>query len=80
MNGEALGIRGIRDADAENYAGTEWFTAIDLNGDWETASATVISLKGDTAKVSGGGFGGFGGGRDDFGRQGGPGSRPEKNK
>ena len=30
MNGEKLGIRVVHDADAENYAGTEWFTVNDL--------------------------------------------------
>ena len=55
INGEALGIQVIRDADAESYTGSEWFTASDLNGDWDTSSATRILLNGDTAKVSGGG-------------------------
>ena len=55
MNGERLGIQVIRDADAEDYDGTEWFTANDLNGAWDDSAATVITLKGETAKVSGGG-------------------------
>lgn len=55
INGEALGIEVIRDADAEDYTGTEWFTANDLYGDWDDSGATVITLKEDTAKVTGGG-------------------------
>ncbi len=62
MNGERLGIEVVRDADAESYAGTEWFTANDLNGEWDDASATVITLQGADAKISGGGAYAYDGG------------------
>ncbi|MBR6114825.1 MAG: carbohydrate-binding domain-containing protein [Oscillospiraceae bacterium] len=55
MNGERLGITPIIDEDAEVHSGSVYFTNNDLNGDWDTASATVITLRGDTASVSGGG-------------------------
>ena len=47
MNGEKLGIEVISDTDAEAYAGSEYFTANDLNG--------VIELNGDSAKITGNG-------------------------
>lgn len=62
MNGEALGIRKIVDEDAETYAGGEWFTANDLNADWDDSSATVITLNGTEAKVSGSGAYAYDGG------------------
>lgn len=52
-NGERLGIAPVIDEDAE--AGSAYFTGNDLNGDWDASSATLITLKGDTASVSGGG-------------------------
>ena len=55
MNGERLGIQVITDADAENYAGTEHFTENDLDGAWDTGDATVITLTGDGAEISGNG-------------------------
>ena len=55
MNGEALGIRVIVDEDAEEHGGDAWFTANDRNGAWDTAGATVITLNGNSATVSGGG-------------------------
>jgi hypothetical protein len=62
LNGESLGIEVVRDTDAESYAGTEWFTANDLNGDWDDSSATYITLQGDGARVSGGGAYAYDGG------------------
>ena len=55
MNGERYGIQVIVDADAAGSAGSAWFTANELRGDWNTSADTVITLKGDTASVSGGG-------------------------
>ena len=55
MNGEALGIRVIVDEDAEEHGGDVWFTANDRDGAWDTAGATLITLNGNSAAVSGGG-------------------------
>lgn len=62
MNGEALGIEKIVDADAESYVGTEFFTANDQNGAWDTASATVIALNGSEVKITGTGAYAYDGG------------------
>ena len=51
MNGERLGIRVIRDEDAEESEASQYFTSNDQNTDW-TATAT-ITLSGETATVSG---------------------------
>ena len=53
MNGKAIGIQAIVDEDAEGYEGTEYFTANDMNGGWDTEDATVISLTGDGAEIQG---------------------------
>ena len=55
MNGEKLGIGLAADTDAEGYVGNEYFTANDLNGSWDTSEATVITLTGDAAGISGNG-------------------------
>ncbi|MBO5497636.1 MAG: carbohydrate-binding domain-containing protein, partial [Oscillospiraceae bacterium] len=55
INGERLGIEVIVDEDAEGYSGSAYFTQNDLAGDWSTDGATVITLKGDSAAVTGGG-------------------------
>ena len=55
MHGEALGLQVIVDEDAEDYTGTAYFTENDQNGDWSTAGATRITLRGDHVSVSGGG-------------------------
>ena len=55
MNGEKLGIQKIIDEDAELYSDRTWFTANDQNGEWDTAIATVITLNGDRASISGSG-------------------------
>ncbi len=63
MNGEKLGIRAIADEDAENYAGTAYFTENDLDGAWkDNAYTTCITLSGDSAKVSGSGAYAYDGG------------------
>ena len=53
INGRSLGLEPIVDEDAESYEGTEYFTANDQNGTWSTDDATVITLEGDDAKISG---------------------------
>ncbi len=55
MNGESLGMQVLADEDAENYTGTEYFTANDQNGIWSDEDATEIILNGNTAKISGSG-------------------------
>ena len=55
MNGESLGITMIVDEDAESYSGTTYFTTNDQNSDWDTEGATVITLTGDSAEISGNG-------------------------
>ena len=55
MNGTSLGLTAIVDEDAESYTGTEYFTANDQDGEWDTSGATVIDLQGDTASVKGNG-------------------------
>ena len=55
MNGERFGIRVIVDEDAEGAAPSVWFTANDLDGSWDKTHASVITLRGDTASISGGG-------------------------
>ena len=51
MNGARLGIRSVTDGDSSESSGL--FTANDLNGNWDTDSATVIDL--DTSHITGGG-------------------------
>lgn len=55
MNGERFGIETVVDEDAEVYENTKFFTKNDMNGDWSETSATVITLKGDSASVVGDG-------------------------
>ena len=55
MNGERLGIEVIIDEDAENHSGSVYFTTNDLDGNWDSSSATVIALSGESARISGNG-------------------------
>ena len=55
INGERLGIEVIIDEDAENHSGSVYFTENDLNGSWDTSSATIIHLDGSSAHISGSG-------------------------
>jgi len=56
MNGEALGIEKIIDEDAEQYEATAYFTANDLNGDWDASGATAtVALDGTSARITGNG-------------------------
>ena len=51
MNGARFGIQSVTDGDSSDESG--FFTANDLNGNWDTGSATVINL--DTSHITGGG-------------------------
>lgn len=55
MNGNYFGIETIVDEDAESYTGSKYFTARDLNGEWDTSDATVITLNRTGGKVVGAG-------------------------
>ena len=55
MNGERLGIQVVVDEDDEAHSGSVYFTANDLDGAWDSSGATVITLLGDSAEVSGSG-------------------------
>ncbi len=55
MNGEALGIQVILDEDVEAHSDTVYFTKNDLDGAWDSANATLITLRETGAKVSGSG-------------------------
>ena len=55
MFGEKLGIRKIVDEDSEGYEAPSGFTDNDLNSDWDDTGATVITLDGDSAEISGDG-------------------------
>ncbi|MBQ9152857.1 MAG: carbohydrate-binding domain-containing protein [Solobacterium sp.] len=55
MNGEQLGIKVMTDYDTDRNEGQEYFTENDLNGDWNTETAAVITLNNDSASVSGSG-------------------------
>ncbi|MCR5090860.1 MAG: carbohydrate-binding domain-containing protein [Oscillospiraceae bacterium] len=62
MNGEALGLEVIVNEEAESYSDSVWFTSNDLNGDWDSSSATVITLDGSSVTISGGGACAYDGG------------------
>ena len=55
INGEAFGLQVIVDEDAEDYEGQAYFTENDQKSNWNTAGATLITLRGDQVFVSGGG-------------------------
>lgn len=55
MKGESLGIKKIVDEDAEQNSDSEYFTANDLEGNWDASDAAVITLTGDGAEISGNG-------------------------
>lgn len=55
IKGESLGITKIVDEDAEQNSDSEYFTANDQEGNWDTSDATVITLTGDGAEISGNG-------------------------
>ena len=53
MNGQSFGIELMVDADSEAHSDNEYFTENDEISDWDTASATYITLDGDSITVSG---------------------------
>lgn len=53
MNGERLGLTTTIDADSEAHSDDEYFTANDLNANWDTSKATTITLEGNSVRVSG---------------------------
>lgn len=53
--GENLGLNKIVDEDAEGYEAPSGFTTNDMNADWNDTDATVITLLGDSADISGNG-------------------------
>ena len=53
MNGERLGLTTVVDADSEAHSDDGYFTENDLVADWDTSSATTVTLKGDTAAIEG---------------------------
>ena len=53
MNGESIGIELMIDADSEAHSDSEYFTENDQLSDWDTSSATYITLDGDTISISG---------------------------
>ena len=53
--GERLGIQVVVDEDDEAHSGSVYFTANDLDGAWDSSGATIITLRGDSASVSGSG-------------------------
>ncbi len=55
MNGTKLGLVLSVDADSESHSDDSYFTQNDLDSDWDTLSATKITLEGDEAAVSGSG-------------------------
>ncbi len=55
MFGEKLGIRKIVDEDQEGYETLSGFTSNDLNSGWDDSEATIITLNGDSAEISGNG-------------------------
>ena len=55
MNGQKLGLTPVFDGDAESSSDSAFFTRNDRDSDWDSASATRITLAGDRANISGGG-------------------------
>ena len=62
MNGEALGITNIVDEDSETYSGSAYFASNAQDGSWDDSAATVITLDGGSASVSGSGAYAYDGG------------------
>ena len=53
MNGEAFGLTPVIDTDSEYHSDDVWFTENDKDAGWDTSGATVITLEGEDASVSG---------------------------
>lgn len=53
MVSDRLGVKKIVDEDAEGKENESGFTSKDMDGDWDSADATVITLAGDDAAIKG---------------------------
>ena len=53
MVSDKLGVKNIVDEDAEGKENESGFTSKDMDGDWDSTDATVITLTGDDATVKG---------------------------
>lgn len=53
MVSDRLGVKKIVDEDAEGNENESGFTSKDMDGDWDSTDATVITLAGDDATVKG---------------------------
>ena len=53
MNGQSIGIELVVDADSEAHSDSEYFTENDQLSEWDTSSATNITLDGDAISISG---------------------------
>ena len=53
MVSDRLGVKKIVDEDAEGKENESGFTSKDMDGDWDSTDATVITLTGDDATVKG---------------------------
>ena len=62
MNGEVFGIEKIIDEDSEAHSDQQYFTAGDLNPEYDISDANVITLSGDSAQVTGNGAYAYDGG------------------
>lgn len=55
INGERLGLQVVVDEDSEAHSSASYFTANDLDGSWDSSGATLITLQGGSASISGSG-------------------------
>ena len=55
MNGEKIGITRVLGDDSDDEYASAYFSQNDLNASWDTSEATVITLEGDSARISGNG-------------------------
>ncbi|MBR5359891.1 MAG: carbohydrate-binding domain-containing protein, partial [Lachnospiraceae bacterium] len=53
MVSDRLGVKKVVDEDAEGKENVSGFTSKDMDGDWDSSDATVITLNGDDAKIKG---------------------------
>ena len=53
MNAGRFGVRVVVDEDAEAYSDSAYFTANDLDGNWDTSDATRITLNGTDCEADG---------------------------
>lgn len=55
VNADKFGVQVVVDEDAETYSDSIYFTANDLDGNWDTSDATQITLNGDDCEIAGDG-------------------------